>query len=100
MSKSTEEKKLGYTGEDLVGAWFLGGPGRGHANGYGGKVSPCRSKGLQSRAMGHPLLKGASLFAQFPQCFGICVELLGKFKSLAESGLRNGGIRPTRWLQG
>lgn len=43
---STEEKMLGYTGRTWSRAWFLGGPGRGQANGYGGKVSPCRSKGL------------------------------------------------------
>jgi hypothetical protein len=46
--------------------WSLGGPGRGQANGYGGKVRPCRGKGLHSGVMGYLFLEEPSILAWSP----------------------------------
>lgn len=46
--------------------WSLGGPGRGQANGYGGKVSPCRGKEIRSGMMGYLFLEEPSILARSP----------------------------------
>lgn len=92
LSWRTEEKKPGPQGAREL-TWSLGGPGRGQEDGHGGKVSPCRGRDFR-------VVRWWEDSRSVSLVLWTLLELWGKFKNLAESGLRNGDTGPSELIQG